>query len=239
MQLFLSELISDSMKSRAFLRLDGRSSVSCYNSSETQSAHCNRVEAPLALFSNKTFATYIELLGEDGVHPRCACSLVSSVFRYFCSPTFYRDVTSDQKEKVVALIRVRERFDPLQRVKSLNLTYGVVGTKTHLCKPRHNLSKSVAPDPPSQDPVSRGTSHSIAILSSAPRPHWSHRSAALGDSKILYSSSSVPLFTSSCTRLGSPRSCKAEPQMYTRPWYCPRLPRSYELIHGGVGRGAL
>jgi hypothetical protein len=76
---------------------------------------------------------FIESLGED-LRTLRACSLVSSVFRHFCSPVLYRDIVLDQKGKVDTFLRMGGRSNSLQHTKSLRLSYYGFGTKTHLGK---------------------------------------------------------------------------------------------------------
>lgn len=116
-------------------------------------------------FSNEIFAMFIESLGED-LRSLRACSLVSSVFRHFCSPILYRDIALDRKEKVDDFIQVGERSDSLQHIKSLSLRVRDQGASTQTpYNPRHYFTKCVAGDPHSSpDPVSGGTSHSIVTL---------------------------------------------------------------------------
>jgi len=82
---------------------------------------------------------FIESLGED-LHSLRACSLVSSVFRHFCSPVLYRDIALDRKEQLDTFIRIGEHSESLQHTKSLSLTYYGFETKAHLRKPHRILN---------------------------------------------------------------------------------------------------
>ena len=66
---------------------------------------------------------FIESLGEDLPTLR-ACSLVSSVFRHFCSPVLYRDIGLDCKEKADTFLQIGDRSDSLRHTKSLSLSLG-------------------------------------------------------------------------------------------------------------------
>jgi len=81
---------------------------------------------------------FIESLGDD-LHTLRACSLVSSVFRHFCSPVLYRDIVLDRIKKVDTFIQIGERSISLQHAKSLSLTYFDLGAQAHIRKPRKIL----------------------------------------------------------------------------------------------------
>ena len=89
-------------------------------------------------FSNEIFGMFVESLGEDMCTLR-VCSLVSSVFRHFCSPILYRDIVLDRKGKVDTFIRMGGRSNSLQHTKSFSLTYNGFETKAHLGKLRRIL----------------------------------------------------------------------------------------------------
>lgn len=89
-------------------------------------------------FSNEILGMFIESLGED-LHTLRACSLVSSVFRHFCSPILYRDIVLNRKEKVDTFIQIGDRSNSLHHTKSLSLAYYGFETKAHLRKPRKIL----------------------------------------------------------------------------------------------------
>jgi len=97
-----------------------------------------RAETPSPPFSNEIFGIFIESLGED-LYSLRACSLVSSVFRHFCSPVLYRDIVLDRKEQLDTFIRIGERSESLRHAKSLSLTYYGFEAKAHLRKPHRIL----------------------------------------------------------------------------------------------------
>ena len=80
----------------------------------------------------------IESLGED-LYTLRACSLVSSVFRHFCSPILYRIILLDRREKVDTFIQTGGGSNALQHAKSLSLTYHELGTKPQHRKPHRIL----------------------------------------------------------------------------------------------------
>ena len=85
----------------------------------------DRVETPppTPLFPSEILGMFIESLGEDLPTLR-ACSLVSSVFRHFCSPVLYRDIGLDCKEKADTFLQIGDRSDSLRHTKSLSLSLG-------------------------------------------------------------------------------------------------------------------
>ncbi|KAF9778941.1 hypothetical protein BJ322DRAFT_463498 [Thelephora terrestris] len=96
-----------------------------------------RISLPPSL-SNELFGLFIESLGEDLPSLR-ACSLVCRVFRHFCRPNLYRNITLDCKEKLDTFFKIAERSDSLIHTKSLSLTYYGFDAKAHLRKPRRIL----------------------------------------------------------------------------------------------------
>ena len=98
----------------------------------------NRAKTTIPVLPNEILGLLIESLGDD-FHSLRACSLVSSVFRHFCGPVLYRDVVLDHKETVDTFLKLGERSESLQYVKSLILAYYGFETKPHLRKPRKIL----------------------------------------------------------------------------------------------------
>jgi hypothetical protein len=64
---------------------------------------------------------------------------VCRVFRHFCLPNVYRNITLDCKEKLDTFFKIAERSDALIHTKSLSLTYYGFDAKAHLRKPRRIL----------------------------------------------------------------------------------------------------
>jgi len=87
---------------------------------------------------------FIESLGED-LRTLRACSLVSSVFRNFCSPILYRDIELNNKGKVNTLIRMGGRSNSLQHAKSFSLTYYGFKTRAHIGK-LHRVLDTISRD---------------------------------------------------------------------------------------------
>ena len=78
--------------------------------------------------SNEIFGLIIETLGEDIPSLR-SCSLVSCVFRHFCSPTLYRNIDLDCREKLETCFQLGELSDSLTHTRSLSLTSGFVSPR--------------------------------------------------------------------------------------------------------------
>jgi hypothetical protein len=76
---------------------------------------------PFSAFPNEIYGILIELLREDPYSLR-TCSLVSSVFRHFCEPILYQDLSLDSLKKVDSFIQVGKRSHVLHHIKSLSLT---------------------------------------------------------------------------------------------------------------------
>jgi hypothetical protein len=98
--------------------------VSCRSQSKAQgilSQCCNRTATPFPTFPNEIYGMFIELLREDPYSFR-ACSLVSPVFRRFCTPILYRNLSLNYPVFVDNFIRVGERSNVLQHTKSFRFT---------------------------------------------------------------------------------------------------------------------
>ena len=95
---------------------------------------------PQPPLSNEIFGLIIESLGKDVPSLR-SCSLVSSIFRHFCSPLLYRDIELDCEEKLESFIQLGEHSGSasLVHVKSLSLTYSGFETPEHLRQPHRIL----------------------------------------------------------------------------------------------------
>jgi hypothetical protein len=92
----------------------------------------------LSPLSNEIFGLIIESLGED-IPSLKSCSLVSSVFRHFCSPILYRDIELDREDKLETFFQLGERSDSLMYTKSFRLAYSGPEDKIHIRKPRKIL----------------------------------------------------------------------------------------------------